>query len=124
MDVENVLVDTVPFFLLVMTVIRMNIKPSVKLSYYRYADSTDPDVWFEATEVWEVKAADLTISPVYCAAIGTVDPNKGVSLRFPRLLRVREDKAPEEASTSEMVADMYNAQKHTHNNSKEDDEDE
>ncbi|PWA94062.1 DNA ligase 1 [Artemisia annua] len=95
-------------------------------SYYRYVGVGDknPDAWFEATEVWEVKAADLTISPVYCAAIGAVDPNKGISLRFPRLLRVREDKRPEEASTSEQVADMYNAQKHTQGNNQDDDEDE
>ncbi|KAI3826449.1 hypothetical protein L1987_00497 [Smallanthus sonchifolius] len=93
-------------------------------SYYRFSDTINPDVWFEASEVWEVKAADLTISPVYCAAIGAVDPNKGISLRFPRLLRVREDKGPEEASSSEMVADMYNAQKHTQNNKQDDNEDE
>ncbi|KAJ0623557.1 putative DNA ligase (ATP) [Helianthus annuus] len=93
-------------------------------SYYRYSDTINPDVWFEASEVWEVKAADLTISPVYCAALGAVDPNKGISLRFPRLLRVREDKGPEEASSSEMVADMYNAQKHTQNNNQNDNEDE
>ncbi|KAF5783588.1 putative DNA ligase (ATP) [Helianthus annuus] len=104
------------------TSLRSKVIPKPK-SYYRYADSINPDVWFEASEVWEVKAADLTISPVYCAAIGEVDPNKGISLRFPRLLRVREDKGPEEASSSEMVADMYNAQKHTQSNN-QDDEDE
>ncbi|KAM0005581.1 putative DNA ligase (ATP) [Helianthus debilis subsp. tardiflorus] len=93
-------------------------------SYYRYSDTINPDVWFEASEVWEVKAADLTISPVYCAALGAVDPNKGISLRFPRLLRVREDKGPEEASSSEMVADMYNAQKHTQNNNQNNNADE
>ncbi|XP_024984452.1 DNA ligase 1 [Cynara cardunculus var. scolymus] len=105
------------------TSLRSKVIPKPK-SYYRYADTINPDVWFEPTEVWEVKAADLTISPVYRAAIGAVDPNKGISLRFPRLLRVREDKGPEEASSSDMVADMYNAQKHTQHNNQDDNEDE
>ncbi|KAM7528000.1 hypothetical protein LguiB_031410 [Lonicera macranthoides] len=101
--------------------LRSKVIPKPK-SYYRFADTANPDVWFEPTEVWEVKAADLTISPVYCAACGIVDRDKGISLRFPRLVRVREDKTPEQASSSEMVAEMYNAQKSAQRNNQDENE--
>ncbi|KAJ9188784.1 hypothetical protein P3X46_000148 [Hevea brasiliensis] len=74
--------------------------------YYMHGDKIIPDVWFEPSEVWEVKAAELTISCVYFAAFG-----KGISLQFPRLVKVREDKSPEKASSSAEVVEMYNVQK-------------
>lgn len=76
--------------------------------YYRYVSGkTTPDVWFEPSEVWEVKAGGLTISPVYCAGTDMLDSNKGFSLRNPTLIRPREDKSPEQATTSKQVAEMY-----------------
>ena len=38
-------------------------------------------MWFEPTEVWEIRGADLTISPVHKAAVGRLHPDRGVSLR-------------------------------------------
>ena len=43
-----------------------------KKTYYRHGDGEQPNQWFEPVQVWEVKAADLSISPVYTAAIGEV----------------------------------------------------
>ncbi|KAL2592553.1 hypothetical protein AAZV13_12G073500 [Glycine max] len=76
--------------------LRSKVIPKPK-AYYRFGETINPDVWFEASE--------------------------GISLRFPRLLRVRPDKAPEQASSSEQVAEMYKAQKHNHTNNQNDDED-
>ncbi|KAL1873606.1 hypothetical protein VTK73DRAFT_848 [Phialemonium thermophilum] len=69
-----------------------------------------PDVWFEPQEVWEVAFADITLSPTYTAAIGLVSDERGLSLRFPRFLRKREDKGIEEASTSEFLASLWRKQ--------------
>ena len=77
--------------------------------YYRTRET--PDVWFEPSEIFEIRGADFTLSSVHQAGIGLIAGNesKGVSLRFPRFLRKRTDKTRlfEDATTSEQIVDMY-----------------
>ncbi|KAJ5481758.1 hypothetical protein N7475_000570 [Penicillium sp. IBT 31633x] len=77
-------------------------------SYVEYHG--EPDVWFEPQEVWEMAFADITLSPTYPAAIGLVSEERGLSLRFPRFLRVREDKSIDEATTSDYLALLWRKQ--------------
>jgi DNA ligase 1 len=77
-------------------------------SYVEYGGH--PEAWFEPQEVWEMAFADITLSPTYTAAIGLVSDERGLSMRFPRFLRVREDKSIDEASTSDFLASLYRKQ--------------
>lgn len=82
-----------------------------KSSQYIVSDALECDVWFDAVQVWEVKAADLSKSSTHRGAIGkTGESGRGIGLRFPRFERVRSDKKPEEATTSDQILDMYYAQ--------------
>ncbi|XP_020859767.1 DNA ligase 1 isoform X1 [Phascolarctos cinereus] len=84
-------------------------------SYVRAEGAVPPDHWLEPTTVWEVKCADLSVSPIYSAARGLVESDKGVSLRFPRFVQVRKDKKPEEATSSAQVANLYKKQQQIQN---------
>ncbi|KAL0239034.1 hypothetical protein PCE1_004725 [Barthelona sp. PCE] len=95
-------------------------------NYYmpRVLDKRPPDVmaevpveakmrgfhWLEPSQVWEISVADLTISPLYRVAYNRVEPNRGISCRFPRFKCVREDKGIEDATSCERILRMYNSQ--------------
>jgi DNA ligase-1 len=82
-----------------------------KSSQYNVSDQLECDVWFDACQVWEVKAADLSKSSAHRGADGkTGEEGRGIGLRFPRFERLRDDKRPEDATTSDQILDMYYAQ--------------
>ena len=44
------------------------------------------------------------------AALGIISDKRGLSVRFPRFIKIREDKSIENASTPEFLADMFRSQ--------------
>lgn len=79
-----------------------------KPPYYRTAEV--PDMWLSPELVWQIRGADFSISPVHQAAIGLVHPSRGISVRFPRFIHSVSDRKPEECSTADDIADMFNSQ--------------
>jgi len=69
-----------------------------------------PDVWFEPGLVLEILSAELTLSPNYTAAWGQVKDDAGLAMRFPRFTgRWRDDKGPQDATTTGELVDLYRA---------------
>lgn len=83
-------------------------KPKSYFVYDTNNSNAVPDVWFEPTTIFEVLTADLSLSPIYKA--GHQEYGKGISLRFPRFLRIRDDKGIEDATSSTQVSEFYERQ--------------
>ncbi|EJW04879.1 DNA ligase I, ATP-dependent (dnl1) [Edhazardia aedis USNM 41457] len=72
---------------------------------FQISENIKPDVWLLPKFVWEVKAAGFSLSPIYSAAKNL--NKQGISLRFPRFIRHRDDKEPKDATTSEQINTMF-----------------
>lgn len=69
----------------------------------------EPSVWVEPEIVVEILADEITKSPIHTA--GKTEGEPGFALRFPRLVRFREDdKKAEDATTVSELKEMYNLQ--------------
>jgi len=69
------------------------------------------DVWFEPKIVIEVIASEITLSPSHTAAKNALRPGYGLALRFPKFTgKIRDDKKPEDATSTDEVVTMYKRQ--------------
>ena len=52
----------------------------------------------------------MSKSSVHKGGYGRLEAGRGIGLRFPRFIRDRDDKKPENATSSEQITDMFNSQ--------------
>jgi DNA ligase-1 len=69
-----------------------------------------PDVWIYPEKVMEVVGAEITKSPTHTCSRSILN-GQGLALRFPRFTgRYRNDKKPEDATSSEEIFEMFKSQ--------------
>lgn len=76
----------------------------------RVETEMEVDFWFAPEKVLELHGSDLTLSPVHTAARGRIEEGAGVSIRFPRFMRFRDDKGPKDATTVDELVELYRRQ--------------
>lgn len=72
------------------------------------AKELTPDVWVDPSLVCEIKADELTISPLHTAH--KTESHLGYALRFPRFIGLREDKSATQATTIAEINRLYKNQ--------------
>lgn len=97
----------------------LKFKTEKKPNQYLVDKAMRPDVWLEPAIVVEVRADEISRSPVHTAG-RKMKPTKtgqavevdvpGYALRFPRLERFRSDKRPEDATTLREIEAMFKNQ--------------
>lgn len=95
-------------FLIAQTQSLKKFQTSEPLQNIRY--KVKPDIWLNPQIVWEIQAADLSISPTHTSAWGSVIKDKGISVRFPRFVKERPDKSMNELTTSDQIFSLYQNQ--------------
>ena len=77
----------------------------------RVDSKLEADAWFVPGLVIEVIGAEITLSPIHTSGMNAIKPRAGLAIRFPRFTgRYRTEKAPEDATTTREILEMYNNQ--------------
>jgi len=78
------------------------IKTGIKPKEYEVDKNLSPDVWVVPNLVVEILADEITKSPIHLA---------GLALRFPRLIRFRDDKTASDTTTLKELRNLFEMQK-------------
>jgi len=78
------------------------VKSKDKPKEYRVDKNLAPDIWCLPEILVEIKADNITKSPIHTAKY---------ALRFPRLVQFRDDKSPEQATTLQEAEKLFRLQK-------------
>ncbi|BAB65183.1 MULTISPECIES: ATP-dependent DNA ligase [Sulfurisphaera] len=73
----------------------------------RVDSQLEPDIWVEPKYVAEIIGAEITLSPEHTCCKDMVSKGAGLSVRFPRFIRWRDDKSIEDATTPKEIYEMY-----------------
>ncbi len=77
----------------------------------RVDSKLEADAWFIPGLVIEVIGAEITLSPVHTCGINSIRQGAGLAIRFPRFTgRYRNDKSPEQATSTVEIIEMYRSQ--------------
>ncbi|MCD6461256.1 MAG: ATP-dependent DNA ligase [Thermoplasmata archaeon] len=77
----------------------------------RVKSEMEADYWLVPEVVMEVAGAEITLSPIHTCARDVIRKGSGLAIRFPRFTgRWRDDKSPEEATTTKELVEMYRQQ--------------
>ena len=84
-------------------------KEALKKKPSRVLSGLTPDHWVNPKYVIEVNADEITKSPMHLA--GKQETGEGLALRFPRFLKLREDKNAEDSTTTKELIDSFKKQR-------------
>lgn len=75
---------------------------SQKPKEYEVDKNLEPDTWAKPSLVVEILADEISVSPIHTA---------GLALRFPRLIKFRDDKNPDQITTLKELEGLFEMQK-------------
>ncbi|MEM4245727.1 MAG: ATP-dependent DNA ligase [Candidatus Bathyarchaeia archaeon] len=84
---------------------------TLQQKHARVSSLMEPDIWLSPSTVLEVAADEITLSPLHTCGKDVVRKDTGFALRFPRFTgNYRYDKAPEDATTTAEIIEVYRSQ--------------